>query len=189
LPCGLTTSFYGLFGIVSWHFGWRGNTSSPTGRFLATIGIWLASSFADYMYFNPAWSALIFRIFGFPLSLVLDCTKLQADAAQWAALGCPRPDGNVLLSECYFVDLPRPRNDLPGSYGQRGPSKRRCDCKTGVVFNTVGAVFLLTLLPTFVTPPDYYGSPFEPDTLEFGLELDSPAFLRGSISPRIMAVE
>ncbi len=86
LAMGLTTSFYG-FSALFLAFRIARKYFENEWAFLATIGIWLASSLPIYMYFNPSWSH---AFSAFSVSLFLwywDRTKLQRTPAQWAALG------------------------------------------------------------------------------------------------------
>jgi len=82
LAMGLTTSFYG-FSALFLAFRIARKYFENEWAFLATIGIWLASSLPIYMYFNPP-VARIFRIsvssfFGIGMH------QVQRTPAQWAA--------------------------------------------------------------------------------------------------------
>ncbi len=180
LAMGLTTSFYG-FSALFLAFRMARKYFEPDWAFLATIGIWLASSLPIYMYFNPAWSH---SFSAFSVSLFLwywDCTKLQRTPAQWAALGVSAGlMGNVYYPNVILLIFPALEMIYLVRTGQRGldraslPIVKLVSCS--IVF---GAVFLLTLLPTFVTRQIIYGSPFE--TGYPGIwtwNWTSPAFLR-----------
>src|SRR6202048_987748 len=83
---GLTTPFYGFLSLLLM-FRMSRKYFEQHWAFLATIGIWLASSLPVYMYFNPSWSH---AFSAFSVSLYLwywDRTKLARTPAQWAALG------------------------------------------------------------------------------------------------------
>ena len=49
------TALYGFLALLI-SFAWREDMLPSAGRFLATLGIWFASSLPVYMYFNPSWS-------------------------------------------------------------------------------------------------------------------------------------
>src|ERR1700730_2964535 len=86
LAMGLTTACYGFLSLFL-AFRIARKYFEQHWAFLATIGIWLASSLAVYMYFNPSWSH---AFSAFSASLYLwywDRTKLVRTPAQWAALG------------------------------------------------------------------------------------------------------
>src|ERR1700730_14664519 len=83
---GLTTAFYGFLALFL-AFRMARKYFEQQWAFLATIGIWLASSLPVYMYFNPSWSHA-FSAFAVALFLwYWDRTKLQRTPVQWATLG------------------------------------------------------------------------------------------------------
>jgi len=86
LAMALTTACYGFlslllaFQIARKYFG-------EHWAFLATLGIWLASSLPVYMYFNPSWSH---ALSAFAVTLFLwywDRTQLRRTTGQWVLLG------------------------------------------------------------------------------------------------------
>src|SRR6202171_575611 len=86
LAMALTTASYGFLSLFL-AFRMARKYFEQHWAFLATIGIWLASSLPVYMYFNPSWSH---AFSAFSVSLYLwywDRTKLVRTPAQWAALG------------------------------------------------------------------------------------------------------
>jgi len=133
----------------------------PDWAFLATIGIWLGQLFAIYMYFNPA-CRTHFPHFRFPSFFGIgDAPSCSGRPRNGGFGSVRRPDGKCLLSECYFVDLPRPRNDLPGSYGGSAAADRASlpIVKLGVVFNTVWRGVSANAAAYFRHPPDYLWKP------------------------------
>ena len=132
--------------------------------FLATIGIWMASSLPIYMYFNPSWSH---AFSAFTVALFLwywDRTRLQRTAGQWAILGLAgRLDGKCLLSECHSVDFSRGwKSSIFCARSGEIPARPMSQFKNwlshcGVFF----VAFIAALFPTFITRQIIYGSPFE----------------------------
>jgi hypothetical protein len=82
----LGTAFYGFAGLLL-GFSLARKYVSEKWAFLATIGIWFASSLPVYMYFNPAWShahsAFIVALFLW----YWDRTYSHRSTAQWLILG------------------------------------------------------------------------------------------------------
>ena len=86
LAMALTTACYGFLSLFL-AFRIARKYFDEQWAFLATIGIWLASSLPIYMYFNPSWSH---ALSSFTVALFLwywDRTRLQRTAGQWAILG------------------------------------------------------------------------------------------------------
>src|SRR5262249_34852623 len=82
----LGTSVYGFLGLLlSFHLARR--YVDPLWAFIATVGIWWASSLPVYMYFNPSWShahsAFIVAFF----LLYWDRTRPDRTLQQWLILG------------------------------------------------------------------------------------------------------
>jgi hypothetical protein len=180
LAMGLTTSFYGFWALFL-AFRIARKYFEPEWAFLATLGIWLASSLPIYMYFNPSWSH---AFSAFSVSLFLwywDRTQLHRTTLQWAALGMfAGLMGNVYYPNVILLIFPALEIIHLVREGQRGPDRALLPLvklvSSSVVF---GAVFLATLLPTFVTRQIIYGNPFE--TGYPGIwtwNWTSPAFLR-----------
>src|SRR5467141_391059 len=180
LAMGLTTSFYG-FSALFLAFRIARKYFNHEWGFLATIGIWLASSLPIYMYFNPSWSH---AFSAFSVSLFLwywDRTKLQRTPAQWAALGVfAGLMGNVYYPNVILLIFPALETIHLVRERQRGPDRASLPIVKLVSCSVVfGGVFLVALLPTFVTRQIIYGSPLE--TGYPGIwtwNCISPAFLR-----------
>ena len=158
---GLTTACYGFLALLLAYQMAR-KYFGQQWAFLATGGIWLASSLPVYMYFNPSWSH---AFSAFSVSLFLwywDRTQLQRTFGQWAVLGLIAglmgnvyyPNVLLLIFPCLEIAyLMRPAADT----NQKAMSlKEMVSC--GTIF---GAVFLVSLLPTFITREIIYGNPFE----------------------------
>jgi len=180
LAMGLTTSFYG-FSALFLAFQVARKYFEQEWAFLATIGIWLAGSLPIYMYFNPAWSH---AFSAFSVSLFLwywDRTQLQRTPRQWAALGVfAGLMGNVYYPNVILLIFPALEMIHLVREGPRGPDRASLPFVKLMTCSAVfGALFLVTLLPTFVTRRIIYGNPFE--TGYPGIwtwNWTSPAFLR-----------
>jgi len=162
LAMALTTACYGFlslllaFQIARKYFG-------EHWAFLATLGIWLASSLPVYMYFNPSWSH---ALSAFAVTLFLwywDRTQLRRTTGQWVLLGLIAGlMGNVYYPNIILLIFPGIefiyllRKDRAESEQDRTPLPR-------LVLNCVlfGAVLIVSLLPTLITRQIIYGNPFE----------------------------
>ena len=86
LSLAITTVCYGFLSLFLAFQIARKYFDEPW-TFLATVGIWMASSLPIYMYFNPSWSH---ALSAFTVALFLwywERTKLQRTAGRWAILG------------------------------------------------------------------------------------------------------
>src|SRR5712671_6339687 len=145
---GLTTAFYGFLSLFL-AFRMARKYFEPQWAFLATIGIWLASSLPVYMYFNPSWSH---AFSAFSVSLFLwywDRTKLQRSPAQWAALGVfAGLMGNVYYPNVILLIFPALETIHLVRERQRGPDRASLPIVKLVSCSVVfGGVFLVALLP------------------------------------------
>jgi hypothetical protein len=162
LSMALTTACYGFLSLLL-AFRITCKYFEQQWAFLATIGIWLASPLPVYIYFNPAWSH---AFSAFSVSLFLwywDRTKLQRTPAQWAALGLIAGlMGNVYYPNVILLIFPGLEIIHLVRAGQRGRNQAIMPLgKLASCLAIFGAVFLVSLLPTFVTRQIIYGSPFE----------------------------
>ena len=161
------TAVYGFLGLLL-SFALAGKYVEEKWAFLATVGVWLASSLPVYMYFNPAWSH---AHSAFAIALFLwywQRTWGTRTATQWMALGLI----GGLSFDIYFpnaVFLVLPLTEI--LYGfQRGrkteprPYSLRRLIRDGSVFL---AAFLVASLPTFITRQIVYGG-----ALRFGAYTD-----------------
>jgi hypothetical protein len=159
---GLTTAIYGFLSLfLAYRMALK--YCEQQWAFLATIGIWLATSLPVYMYFNPSWSH---AFSAFSVSLFLwywDRTKLQRTPARWAALGVfAGLMGNVYYPNVILLIFPGLELIHLIRAGQRGPN--RVPMPFGKLVScclVFGASLLISLLPTFVTRQIIYGNPFE----------------------------
>ena len=107
LAMAFTTACYGFLSLLL-AFRIARKYFDNQWAFLATLGIWMASSLPIYMYFNPSWSH---ALSAFSVALFIwywERTRLQRTAGQWAILGLAgRLDGKCLLSKCHSVAFSR----------------------------------------------------------------------------------
>ena len=159
---GLTTAFYGFLSLLLM-FRMARKYFEPQWAFLATIGIWLASSLPVYMYFNPSWSHA-FSAFAVALFLwYWDRTRPQRTLGQWAILGLLAGlMGNVYYPNVFLLIFPGLEIVHLFRIRQRGPNQANVPLGKLVSCSAVfGAAFAVSLLPTFVTRQIIYGNPFE----------------------------
>jgi hypothetical protein len=180
LAMGVTTAFYGFLSLFL-SFRMARKYFDQQWAFLATVGIWLASSLPVYMYFNPSWSH---AFSAFSVSLYLwywDRTKLRRTMAQWAVLGALAGlMGNVYYPNAILLIFPV----LELIYQVRAARNDREQPLVAVgkapLYSAIFlAAFVLSLLPTFITRQIIYGNPFEtgyPAIWQWNWT--SPAFLR-----------
>lgn len=145
--------------------------------FLATVGIWFASSLPVYMYFNPSWSH---AHSAFVVALFLwywDRTRSGRSTVEWLLLGLI---GGLMLDVYYpnGILLLYPLLESLALYWQS--LSRRDAAAFGSLFlkNALFAgMIFLALLPTFLTRKAIYGG-----YLKFGYSglwyWNSPAILR-----------
>jgi len=132
--------------------------------FLATLGIWFASSLIVYMYFNPSWSH---AQSAFVVALFLwywDRTRGTRSLRQWIFLGLI---AGFMLDMYYpnamflFVVLVEMAGTATSTM-QENSSARFANLASlmarGVIF---GVALVIAFLPTLVTRWIIYGSPFD----------------------------
>jgi hypothetical protein len=161
LGMALTTACYGFLSLLL-AFQIARKYFDEQWAFLATVGIWLASSLPVYMYFNPSWSH---AFSAFSVSLFLwywERTKMRRTIWQWAVLGLLAGlMGNVYYPNAILLIFPGlevlflARAAVRNAEGQMISFGRLL---AGCAIS--GIVFLLALLPTFITRQIIYGSPF-----------------------------
>jgi hypothetical protein len=179
LAMGLTTAFYGFLSLFL-AFQIARNYFERQWAFLATLGIWLASSLPVYMYFNPSWSH---AFSAFSVSLFLwywDRTKLQRTMGQWAVLGLIAGlMGNVYYPNAILLIFPAIELLFLARTASSAPRQQAMPIGKLVLCSLLfGAVFVISLIPTFITRKIIYGNPFEtgyPGILTWNWK--SPVFL------------
>ncbi|MGA7792813.1 MAG: glycosyltransferase family 39 protein [Candidatus Acidiferrales bacterium] len=162
LSMAFTTACYGFlslflaFRIARKYFG-------DPWTFLATVGIWMASSLPIYMYFNPSWSH---ALSAFTVALFLwywERTRLQRTAGQWAILGLIGGlMGNVYYPNVILLIFPALEVVHLWLAKQRDPGRVMVPIQELAVSCGVFLVaFFAALFPTFLTRQIIYGNPFE----------------------------
>ena len=131
--------------------------------FLATVGIWMASSLPIYMYFNPSWSH---ALSAFTVALFLwywERTRLQRTAGQWAILGLMAGlMGNVYYPNVILLIFPALEVVHLLLAKQRDSGRAHVPIqKLALSCGVFLVAFFASLFPTFITRQIIYGSPFE----------------------------
>ena len=160
----LATALYGFCGLVL-AFDMARQYFNQTYAFLATLGIWLASSLPVYMYFNPSWSH---AHSAFAVALFLwywQRTRGGRSLGQWLVLALLAGlMMNVYYPNAILLLVP----GLEAMWQYRG-AFRSPDQKPQSVSKLFAEhllfllVAVLALLPTFVTRWILYGNPLESD--------------------------
>ncbi|MGH9680505.1 MAG: hypothetical protein ACRD4Y_11205, partial [Candidatus Acidiferrales bacterium] len=161
LTMALATATYGFLALL---LGYRMARKyfDQQWAFLATVGIWLASSLPIYMYFNPSWSH---AHSAFAVALFLwywDLTKLRRTLGQWAVLGLTAGlMGNVYYPNVILLIFPG-LEILYLMRAARGEPENAAAPLRKLIPSCLlfGLVFIVSLLPTFLTRQIIYGSPF-----------------------------
>jgi hypothetical protein len=183
MAMALSTALYGFLGLYI-SFCLAREYFNERWAFLATIGIWFASSLPVYMYFNPSWSH---AHSAFVNSLFLWYWHRSRDNRswkQWTALGLI----SGLAVDVYYPNgilLIIPLLEAVVGYANLLRSKERIKEAANLFAKHVLylATFLLGLLPTLVSRNVVFGSPISTGypTAE-GWSWQSPAFLRVLLS-------
>lgn len=180
IAMGVGTAFYGFLAILlSFHLAVK--YLPARWAFLATLGIWFASSLPVYMYFNPSWSHAMSAFVVALFFWYWDRTRIERTWGQWSVLGII----SGLMLDVYYVNgvllivpliesLPRYLNAFRtwrmGSFGRL------------FLQNSFFVLMVfIAFLPTLVTKKIIYG-----DYFNFGYHerwlLDSPALLKVAFS-------
>jgi hypothetical protein len=157
----LATTLYGFLGLwLSYLFA----REYFDGRwvFLATVGIWWASSLPVYMYFNPSWSHAHSAFANALFLWYWHRTRRERTVFQWAILGLLSglivnvyyPNGVLLL-----IPLMEGLAAYWKNWQSRGHNRKALIQLFGqhVVYLSV---FAIALLPTLISRAVIFGSPF-----------------------------
>jgi hypothetical protein len=157
ITLALATALYGFLALLI-SFRLTRKYTPERWAFLATVGIWFASSLPVYMYFNPSWSH---ALAAFVVALFVwywDSTRGARTWAQWLCLGVM----GGLMVDVYYINavfLLLPLLESLSSYWRtlRRKSSENVDrlFLKNLVFS--GALFA-SFLPTLVTKKIIYGS-------------------------------
>ncbi len=162
IAMGFSTALYGFlalllsFRLARAYVEWR-------WAFLATIGIWGASSLLFYMYFNPSWSH---AHSAFAVALFLwywQETRENRSLWQWSVLGVL---AGLMLNVYYANALVLAAAGVEAllEYRRRLRPPLRDPAETARLLArhlVFVAVILVCLLPTWITRHIVYGNPFE----------------------------
>jgi hypothetical protein len=162
LAMALTTTCYGFLSLFL-AFRIARKYFDDRWSFFATVAIWMASSLPVYMYFNPSWSH---AFSAFTVALFLwywDRTKLKRTTGQWAILGLMAGlMGNVYYPNAILLIFPTLEVLLLWRAKHRDPGKITISIqKLALRYGVFAVVFLVSLLPTFITRRIIYGNPLE----------------------------
>jgi hypothetical protein len=153
----VATVLYGFLGLLM-AFDLARQYAGDTWAFLATLGIWFASSLPVYMYFNPAWSH---AHSAFSVALFLwywQRTRQQRTLRQWIVLGLIAG----LMMNVYYpnaIVMIVPGIEALADYRRAKGLARWGDLlQRHVCFFVVAVV---ALLPTFLTRWAVFGGAFE----------------------------
>ena len=153
----MATILYGFLGLLM-AFDLARRYAGDTWAFLATLGIWFASSLPVYMYFNPAWSH---AHSAFSVTLFLwywQRTREERTLRQWIVLGLTAglmmnvyyPNAIVMIVPAIEALADYRRAQSPACWGDL---LQRHVCFLGIA--------LVALLPTFLTRWAVFGNAFE----------------------------
>ena len=157
ITMAFATAFYGFLGL--WlSFRLARKYFAERWAFLATIGIWWASSLPVYMYFNPSWSH---AHSAFAVALFLwywHRTRGDRTIPQWILLGLLSgfivdvyyPNGALLL-----IPLLEGISDI-GLTLNRARTRRGDGPAFRAAFDLCRCAFAVALLPTFDHPADHF---------------------------------
>lgn len=159
IAMAFATALYGFLALLL-SFRIARNFFSETWAFLASLGIWWASSLPVYMYFNPSWSH---AHSAFVVTLFLwywHRTLAERTLSQWICLAVL---AGLMLNVYYpnamlLAVLPvEALRQYRGAFRGGGPSVSSLVARHFVF----GFVVVLCLLPTFITRWIVYGGPFQ----------------------------
>jgi hypothetical protein len=149
------TAIYGFLGLLL-AFSLARKYVQEKWAFLATLGIWFASSLPVYMYFNPAWSH---AHSAFVVALFLwywDRTRPARTTAQWMLLGL----AGGLMVDVYYpngVFLLLPLIESLVSYFSLVKAGSRVAAKLLLRNLLFGAMLFVSILPIFLTRKVIFG--------------------------------
>ena len=176
----MATAIYGFLALwISFQLARR--YVAVRWAFMATIGMWFASSLPVYMYLNPSWSH---THSAFVVALFLwywEKTRNERTRLQWILLGLIAG----LMMDVYYVNavvLILPLLESLGHYQKTLFSRRARECVSLFLSNLMFlCAALVAFLPTLISKKIIYGSYFD-----FGYterwDWTSPALLKVAFS-------
>ena len=156
----LATCFYGFFGLLI-AFSLGREYFRERWAFLATLGIWFASSLFVYMYFNPSWSHALSAFVVALFFWYWHRTREQRSPRQWVLLGL----ASGLMVDVYYPNgsfLVLPLLEAFEHYAGTWKSPiERFAASTRLLRSHALFVsaFVIGLLPTFISRSVIFGSP------------------------------
>jgi hypothetical protein len=158
----LSTALYGFIGL--WlAFQLACGYFAESWAFLATVGLWWASSVPVYMYFNPSWSHAHSVFIVALLLWYWHRTRGERTWSQWVVLGVI----SGLAVDIYYpngVLLLVPLLEAISRYWKFLTAHPKQPAAIGQLFAKhlayVG-VFVIAVLPTLISKDVIYGSPFD----------------------------
>ena len=180
MAMSLATAIYG-FASLWLSFRVSRKYFSERWAFLATLGIWFASSLPVYMYFNPSWSH---ALSAFAVALFVwywDRTRKDRSLAEWGLLGII---GGLMMDMYYpnaillLFPLLESLADYWAQLTQRNSEAFGRRLVENIFF---AACAVAAFLPTLLTKKIVYGSYFNLGYGEFW-NFSSPAFLKVGFS-------
>ena len=178
----LATAIYGFLGLYL-AFRLARHFVEERWAFLATIGIWFASSLPVYMYFNPSWSHVHSAFVVAAFVLYWHLTRPHRGLGQWLVLGLIAG----LMLDVYYANIVLLLFPALESLKQYWCSWRAPRRDFGVLGRLLGnnLIFILAALiafiPTLVSRHIIYGN-----ALDFGysgvIRWGSPGFARVLLS-------
>ena len=183
----LATALYGFLGLLI-SFRLACLYTDERWAFLATLGIWFASSLPVYMYFNPSWSHAhsVFAVAAFPL--VLAANPAGANPCAVGDFGFDFGLG----ARCLLCQYRRAAGAVcsspwrvTGKAGARQDATGRPCAGFSEAISFIRLATLIAFLPTLITRQIIYGHPFDfgyPG--EWALETSAPP---SAFSPPITA--
>ena len=176
ITMALATTLYGFLGLwLSYRLAIK--YFDKHWAFIGTLGIWWASSLPVYMYFNPSWSH---AHSAFAVALFLwywQRTRGERTIQQWIVLGLV----SGLMVNVYYpnaVLLLVPLLEATGIYWKNSVSDSRDFAAMTQLFArhiVYVCVFLIALLPTFITRDIVFGSPLRTGYSTEAFNWKSPA--------------
>jgi len=158
----LATALYGFLGLLI-SFRLACLYTDARWAFLATLGVWFASSLPVYMYFNPSWSH---AQSAFVVALFLwywQRTRHGRTLGQWVILGLL----SGLMLDVYYLNIALllvPFLESLRQYVEKLRSPGRDWVAVGRLFKANSVVCFMVVvafLPTLITRKIIYGSPFD----------------------------
>lgn len=160
IAMALGTALYGFVGLLI-SFRLAREYVAPRWAFLATIGVWWASSLPIYMYFNPSWSHAHSAFAVAMFFWYWHQTRTSRTIFQWCVLGAIAG----LMMNVYYANafmLLVVGIEAIGQYAAIFRDARKqvsAAAQLALRHLLFFAAFLICLLPTFITRDIVYGSP------------------------------